>query len=354
MPMIFTILSAIVWLCAPIIFTPLPGIGLLKQDIKGLGDFIIAPLPQDTGFGKEALANRNRALRDMTGLQLALKTPAAEQAEAPADGVPGSDVELTPEQINQGEKAALRKPEEMRSLSEWGFTQELQEHRSRSFGLRFLMCVSSTLQVLLLLALVNGNILDHLYPFIFVFFLRWIFVVISFSRDANNFISFFTLASWLIVPVISSFMIGQRSYDYDTTELCVTLFVFMWILNALRQWYLLIHCGAKETGQRQDQLVRYAHYFFCGSDVETLAAAFVLCLHTIVSLLMIVLELACCRCMRRGAHTWWLLNSHVADGEVTYNKKKFQPRLQATWKQNSAVGENLGQDQSFFLQRPQR
>lgn len=357
MPMIFSFASVFVWLCAPVIFTPLPGVNLLKQDIRGLMEFIIAPLPQDTGVGKQAIAQKGKKM--MAGLQMAGLAVAESLLDVDEDGKEskhGSDEELTQKQILQEEKATLRKPEEMRSLLEWGFSQELHEHRSRTVRMKSLLCILSTFQTFLLLVMVNGNILDHLYAFIFVFFLRWIMIVVSFMRDSNNFLSFFAVLVWLLVPLINSSMVGDRGYS-GQTELLITLFVFTWILRTVRHWFLLITSGA--SGQRQDQVVRYAHFFFCSSDIETVAAVIVLCVHILVALMMISVESFCCCCFKRGAHTWWLLNKHVA--EPTYEKRKlpYQPKLHSRFRDDSEIGVKRDADpenqENFLIHRaPQR
>lgn len=350
-PMIFTIMSALIWLCAPVVFTPLPGIALLKQDIRGLLEFIVAPLPHDTGVGKEALAMKVGALRGLAknpgnpgGVQLSVR-PAKEPGP---DGAVSAE-ELTAKQIQQEEKATLRKPEEMRSLAEWGFTQELHELRSRPWQLKLSLCFVSTFQCLLVMLLVNGSILDHLYPFLLVFCLRWIITVALLMRDENNLLSFFAVLIWGLVPFLSPYMIGERSY-VDGAEIFITLFIFMWLLTALRHWYLFVSCGGGTSGQRQDQVVRYAHYFFCGSDVEIVVALIVLCLQVCTAFCMLCIEKFCCCCLSRGAHTWWLLNRNVA--EPTYQTKKlpYQPKLQAQWRVHSFHGERANdQDGPWML-----
>merc|ERR1711998_690347 len=65
MVMIFTWMTVVIWLVAPVLFTPLPGMELLGQDIRGLLEFIAAPLPVDSGSGQHALATNQRTLRNL-------------------------------------------------------------------------------------------------------------------------------------------------------------------------------------------------------------------------------------------------------------------------------------------------
>jgi len=343
MPMIFTIVSAFVWLCSPVIFTPLPGITLLKQDIIGLKDFILSPLPTDTGT--EVLGQHIAPLRRMArGEQQGVQLPTRGSSKAGSDDANPPSEELTTEQIQKDEKAKLRKPEEMRSIAEWGFTQELSEHRTRTLQMKILMCLSSTLQALLLLILVNGNILDHLYPFFFMFFVRWIVVALSFARDSNNLLSFFGIVVWLIVPFISPSMIGKRGYS-DVAELFISMFVFLYILSALRHWFLLLNCGGRYEGRRQDQIVKYAHYFFCASDVETVVGVLVLVIHVVVALFVLAVETFGCCCFKRGAQTWWLLNRNVAESTWETKKQPFTPKMHnVRWRANSDEGNRHGND----------
>lgn len=349
MPMVYTIISAVVWLCAPVVFTPLPGFQLLWQDIRGLVDFITAPLPHDTG--KEAIAQKDKRIRNIQqGLQLAagLNLPARTDEQATEDGQT-SEGEMTPQQIMQYEKATLRKPNEMRALSEWGFTQELHEHRSRAWKMRLFLCLWSTLQAFVLLVLVNGNILDHLYPFLFVFVLRWIITVISLLRDSNNILSLIALLSWLAVPFIDTSMVGDRG-GASFAEIFIALFVFVGILRTARHWFLLLHCGAAVEGPRQDQVVRYAHYFFCSSDIETVVALIVLCVHVCVALVMIAVESLCCCCFKRGAHTWWLLNKNVSEPTFQKEKRPFMPNMTVrAWKDKHEVVRARDSDAQSFL-----
>ena len=45
--------SAIIWIVAPVLFTPFPSMPLLKQDLKLFWDFIMAPVRADAAWDRE-------------------------------------------------------------------------------------------------------------------------------------------------------------------------------------------------------------------------------------------------------------------------------------------------------------
>lgn len=123
-------------------------------------------------------------------------------------------------------------------------------------------------------------------------------------------------------------------------EYMLTFWVFSALLDAMRNWFLLLHCcGSRSVGPRQDQVVRYSYYFFCGIDADLLVAITVLICHSIVGVLLVFLEKGVCFCSKQGAHTMWLLNRNIAESVFDIKKASYQPKLSNKWRQSSFAPE---------------
>jgi hypothetical protein len=184
--------------------------------------------------------------------------------------------------------------------------------------------------------------LDLLWLFGIVFLMRWCLVVLFFLRDHNNMVSFCSTAIWgalIFIPALFGGIIGDRGY-FGLPEYMVTFWVFSALLDAMRNWFLLLHCcGSRATGQRQDQVVRYSYYFFCGIDADLLVSIIVLVCHSVVGVLLVFLEKGVCFCSKQGAHTWWLLNRNIAESTFDAKKPAYQPKLSNKWRQSSFAPE---------------
>mmetsp|Transcript_4042 Transcript_4042/g.7805 ORF Transcript_4042/g.7805 Transcript_4042/m.7805 type:complete len:480 (+) Transcript_4042:3-1442(+) len=255
LPMVLVVISAVVWIVAPVIFTPFPSMGLLKQDLAGFWDFVASPVS-------------DAQIREDTEVDF--------------------------------------KPEEVRSLKEWTFYREVEASRTQTWQLKLSFSLSSTLLALIMVLVVPANILDLLYVFLLAFAVRWLIVIAILSRTNNNLLTFFKFVVWVIVPVISWRVIGVRGGSSVIEYGCCFL-VFMAILNALRLWSILFACVHRKSS---DAMVRFAHDFFLKSDLDAAAGLAVLVMNTLTTLFLIAFECACC--LPRGLHTWWLLNKNAA------------------------------------------
>lgn len=266
LPMVLVFISGIVWIIAPVIFTPFPTIGLLKQDLLGFWDFIVAPLSENTR---------------------------------------SNEVE---NKLNS---------EDVRSLTEWAYHREADACKNQTWQLKFAFATSSSLLALLLVLVVPANILDLLYVFLIAFAVRWLIVIAILARTNNNLLTFFRFVVWAIIPLVSWRVIGVRGGS-SIVEYGCCFFVFLAILNALRMWSLTVAgCFPK----RRDAMVRFAHDFFMKSDLDIMAAVTVLLLNTITSLFLVMFECSCC--LPRGLHTWWLLNKNAAHAAA--QKREYVP-----------------------------
>jgi len=365
MPMIMTILSAVVWISSPVIFAPLPNIKLMKLDMNGFIDFIMAPLPVQTGGEEQALAATRQSIttirRNYNQTQVEMGLPPSRDAGAAAKeplnaGKEGDkDKQAAPllqeqtgtvgDEGDGQEGATLKKPEEMRCLQEWAFTRELEENRNRPWGLKLFSCLVQTVVVFCLMLVVSANILDYLWVFLFCFSIRWVLVVFSLARDSNNLLQFFALIIWFLVPFIYTPMVANRGYT-PWTECFVCMFVFQHILTMIRGWVLVLYCR-KATG-KNDKIVRFTHFFFMGSDYDIIAAMIVLGVNIVVTLILITIEGLACYCLDRGPHTWWLLNSNLATS--VFKGKAFQPWLTASYREDYPDSSRARGNSGFFLQ----
>jgi hypothetical protein len=154
-------------------------------------------------------------------------------------------------------------------------------------------------------------------------------------------VSFCSTAIWgalILIPFCFD-ILSERSY-IGVPEYMITFWVFSALLDAMRNWFLLVHfCGSRKVGQRQDQVVRYSYYFFCGIDADLLVAMIVLVSHSILGVLLVFFEKGFCFCSKRGAHTWWLLNANIAESTFDAKRQSYQPKMSNKWRQSSFAPE---------------
>jgi len=139
----------------------------------------------------------------------------------------------------------------------------------------------------------------------------------SLSRNANNLVTFFSFAVWILVPIFSWRVIGVRGGS-DFVEYCICFVVFMGLMNSLRLWLI---CFGSCTPKSQEFSLRFGYHFFLKADIDIAAGLVVLLLNVVVTLILILVECACCS--PRGLHTWWLLNSSISYAAA--QKKAFEP-----------------------------
>jgi hypothetical protein len=283
LPMVLVIMSACVWLSAPVILTPFPSITLLKQDLMGFWDFITAPVRSDE-------------LSAMVGDDISEELPTGSNEQA-------------------GNRRKRRrdplKPEQVRSLQEWAFSRELQDMHSTTWRMKLGTALSSSFLAFVLVLVLPANILDYLLVFLYVFMIRWLIVICALSRNVNNLLSFLTFFIWGLIPLLSWRLIGDRGSS-NLVEYVICFIVFVSILNVLRLW-VLFAASLRLTCFSKDVVVRFTYVFFLKSDIDTAAAMILLVINTVLSLVLILIsEMTCCLPGFPSLHTWWLLNRNVA------------------------------------------
>lgn len=157
--------------------------------------------------------------------------------------------------------------------------------------------------------MVPANILDYLAVFALVFCVRLVFVYMWLAMQGDNLLHFLSFAVWVSVPFLAQPIVGDRGSNM-LFEYFVSFLVFVMVLSAAQQWFLLMvttftpvrcHAGA----------IRITHLVFLGYHLDMAVAIFVLCWNVLITLLLIVVEGACC--LPLGLHSWWLLNKEVAN-----------------------------------------
>jgi len=302
LPMVYPVLSSIIWIIAPVLFTPFPNMGLLKQDLKIFWDFIMAPVRADAAWETEGTNEMKAA-----------------------------------------------KAEDSRSLLEWTFARELHDARVATWQTQLLYAVMASLTSLVLLLVIPANILDYLVVFLSVFGVRWLLVVLSLARGANNLLVFFTFAVWIIVPFVSDDIIGNRGGGNEMIEYIICFVVFVALMNTVRRWMNFIGCLLRiKQGDfaKHDMMVHMGYHLFFKADLDTGAALVVLVTSLFTSLLLMVVECPCGS--PRGLHTWWLLNSNVAKTAV--KSQEYVPKagsLPGLHKQSSRDHSGLGKSGLF-------
>jgi hypothetical protein len=232
LPMVLVIMSACVWLSAPVILTPFPSITLLKQDLMGFWDFITAPVRSDE-------------LSAMVGDDISEELPTGSNEQA-------------------GNRRKRRrdplKPEQVRSLQEWAFSRELQDMHSTTWRMKLGTALSSSFLAFVLVLVLPANILDYLLVFLYVFMIRWLIVICALSRNVNNLLSFLTFFIWGLIPLLSWRLIGDRGSS-NLVEYVICFIVFVSILNVLRLW-VLFAASLRLTCFSKDVVVRFTYVFF--------------------------------------------------------------------------------------------
>jgi hypothetical protein len=269
LPMFLVIGTAVVWLIAPIIFTPFPHMGLLKQDIQGFMRFIFAPV--------------------VSG-ELQLATGAFEGAEKP-----------------KYNKDAVR------SLREWCLANALDYMKDVNCWTKLVFATTSASWSLFLLLVLPARILDFLWVFLFVFAVRWIVVLADLRCKENNLLTFFYVLIWCLVPMGSVAIIGNHGSN-NFTDFVVTGIVFLSLMDTCQSLVLFIgglRCGSLRFYEDYEPFwVHFSYYAFMQRDLDIVAALCVLVINVAVSLVLILLEMSWC--LPRGLHSWWLLNGNVA------------------------------------------
>jgi len=265
LPMLMVVLCCMAWLVSPILFSTLPRMNLIRQDLREFSRFIMG------GAGTQDLE--------------------------------------TKEVISRGKKTTAR------SLYECGLSDELIAWTETPlFMIVLVFAFRVSVGVYFSFAL-PAEILDFMPVYIVALSFSWVIVLGYFVAGRNNVFLVLSFLAWPATMGLAPFIIGSRFHSPDICtrmpEYIISLTVFLYLLDLVKQ-FVLIFCrvfsppaGSGGEG-RLYECIRACFVYFLVHQTHIAEAYTILLVNTICSLALAVVDKCC------NAHTWWLLNNELA------------------------------------------
>lgn len=272
LPLVLIVISFTAWLITPIVFSPLPRLSLIREDMHDFVGFI--------------------------------------------NGRAGMDAEELSEVVERGRKNTVR------TMFECGLSHEIATWTDRPLFVVFNGVVWSLVKLLFLALVLPAVIWDFVSIFVVVLAVQWTLVLGFFSFKLNNLLLTFSLAAWILVLPLGKLVIGFSAANpslWDRLpEYLISFNVFLHCLGVAKSVFLLLcrlhceaHIGLREerreeiARRRLHECVRLAYVYFFEHQMHSIHAFIMLLINTLTSLMLAALDAAC------GAHTWWLLNGRL-------------------------------------------
>mmetsp|Transcript_39687 Transcript_39687/g.89028 ORF Transcript_39687/g.89028 Transcript_39687/m.89028 type:complete len:507 (+) Transcript_39687:3142-4662(+) len=276
LPMVLVIITFIVWMIAPLVFSVFPRWSVIRQDAHDFKSFV---------FGKAAMEVK--------------------------------DIPFVLARSQQGKA---------RSLYEVGLGDMICvwcDYPTVALWADFLCRVLVTAYLLLILP---TGIVDFGSQYVIFLGFQWLLLLLFFATDLNNVILMLGAAVWILVPMLGQWVLGDRAVKPNVwlraPEYLISFLLFLYAIGTVKRAVLLaarlVYCsrvrrGWKEADARSKlQLsIRFCYFFFFDHQLRVVRASVVLLLNTVVAVILMLLD---SDCLGIRLHTLWLLNGQAARG----------------------------------------